>query len=171
MEIIDLYDKDRVRTGKTMVRGEPVPRGYFKSVVHLCIFNNKGEMLIQQRQPTKRSMPDLWDFSVAGAVSAGETPCEAIHRETLEELGLDIDFTNERPYFTINFELGFDDYFIINNFNVDINSLKIQAEEVKAVKWARKCEIISMIKQGKFIRYNCLNLVYSMRKARNGYIG
>lgn len=171
MEIIDLYDKDRVRTGKTMIRGEPVPKGYFKSVVHLCIFNSKGEMLIQQRQPTKRSMPDLWDFSVAGAVSAGETPCQAIRREAKEELGLDIDFTNERPHFTINFELGFDDYFIINNFNIDLSKLKIQEEEVKSVKWARKCEIISMIKQGKFIHYNCLNLVYSMRKSRNAYIG
>ncbi len=171
MEIIDLYDKDRIKTGKTIVRGEPVPRGYFKSVVHLCIFNSKGEMLIQQRQPTKKSMPDLWDFSVAGAVSSGETPCDAIHRETMEELGLDIDFSHERPYFTVNFELGFDDYFIITNYDVDITKLHIQQEEVKDVKWAKKGEIISLIKQGKFIKYNCVNLIYSMKKARNAYIG
>ena len=57
MELFDLYTADRVKTGKTMVRGEPVPEGCYRIVVHICIFNEQGQMLIQQRQPFKRGWP------------------------------------------------------------------------------------------------------------------
>jgi hypothetical protein len=39
MEIWDLYTKDRVRTGRQIRRGEPVPAGFFHLVVHICLFN------------------------------------------------------------------------------------------------------------------------------------
>ena len=48
-EIIDLYDVNREHTGLTAVRGEKLPEGTYRMVVHVCIFNNKGEMLIQKR--------------------------------------------------------------------------------------------------------------------------
>ena len=54
MEAWDLYTQDRVKTGQTMLRGDPVPEGLFHLQVHVCIFNEQGEMLIQQRQSTKR---------------------------------------------------------------------------------------------------------------------
>ena len=43
-ELIDLYNVDRERTGMTAVRGEDLPEGTFRMVVHVCIFNSKGEM-------------------------------------------------------------------------------------------------------------------------------
>ena len=38
--------------------------------------------------------------------------------------------------------------------DVDINSLSLQYEEVKAVKWATLDEILQMIKSGEFIPYH-----------------
>ena len=47
MELFDLYTADRVKTGRTMVRGEPVPENYYRLVIHVCIFAPDGRMLIQ----------------------------------------------------------------------------------------------------------------------------
>ena len=44
MEILDLYDKDKKITNLQISRGVKVPKGYYRLVVHICIFNNKGEM-------------------------------------------------------------------------------------------------------------------------------
>ena len=62
MELLDLYTEDRVRTGKTMVRGTVVPEGLCRLVVHVCIFDSRGRMLIQQRQPFKSGWSNYWDF-------------------------------------------------------------------------------------------------------------
>ncbi len=57
-------------------------------VVHMHLFNSKGELFLQKRAMTKDLLPGYWDTSVGGHMSPGETPEEALKRETLEELGL-----------------------------------------------------------------------------------
>ena len=109
-------------------------------------------MLIQQRQPFKQPYPNLWDMSVGGGSVAGETSRESAHRELLEELGIEHNFENERPYFTINFENGFDDFYFIEK-DIDITTLTLQESEVQAVKWASKEEIIDLRKREQFIPY------------------
>ena len=96
MEYWDLYTKDRIRTEKRIKKGESVPKGYFRTVVHVAIFNSKGEMLIQQRQDDKKLWANLWDVTVAGSVMAGETSVEAAQRETLEEIGYRFGFQERK---------------------------------------------------------------------------
>jgi isopentenyldiphosphate isomerase len=48
-------------------------------------------MYLQKRAKSKDRFPGRWDTSVGGHVALGETPEEAIHRETREELGIDLD--------------------------------------------------------------------------------
>ena len=153
MERFDLYDSHRRFTGRTIARGKDVPDGLRRLVVHVCVFNAKGEMLIQQRQPFKEGWPNLWDVSVGGGVQAGETTQQAARRELQEELGLEFDFENETPMLTTTFRKGFDDIYIIHA-EPDLNSLRLQPEEVQAVRWAGKDEIVTMIESGTFIPYS-----------------
>ena len=61
-------------------------------VVHLHVFNSKGEIYLQKRAPDKDIQPGKWDTSVGGHVDYGEGIEEALRREVREELGM-TDFT------------------------------------------------------------------------------
>ena len=152
MELWDIYDIARNKTNRAMVRGEDFNKGDYHMVVHICIFNSKGEMLIQQRQPFKEGWPNMWDITVGGSAIKGDTSQMAVERELLEELGIKINMQNIRPHLTINFDNGFDDVYLIQK-DIDIADLTLQYEEVQCAKWASKEEIFSMIDSGEFIPY------------------
>lgn len=57
-------------------------------VVHLHVFNSKGEIYLQRRPEWKDIQPGKWDTAVGGHVDYGETPEEALRREVREELGI-----------------------------------------------------------------------------------
>ena len=170
MELFDLYTAEREKTGKTMVRGEPTPEGYYRLVVHICIFDGQGRMLIQQRQPFKRGWSGMWDISVGGAAVAGDSSRTAARRELKEELGLEADFTDARPVLTIHWENGFDDYYVLT-MPVEPDTLKLQYEEVQAVRWAGMEEILRMIDEGSFIPYekSLIGLLFSRRNHRGSH--
>ena len=151
MEIMDLYDKNRQKTDKTYIRGSAQPKGFYRMVVHVCIFNSKGELLIQQRTLNKK-MPGLWDVTCGGAVSTHESSQMGAQRELFEEMGIDIDFKYLRPLLTANFPLGFDDFYVINK-DIDIETLVLQKEEVADAKWASLDDVLKLRREGKFVKY------------------
>jgi mutator protein MutT len=63
-------------------------------VVHLHVFNSKGEVYLQRRPEWKDIQPGKWDTAVGGHVDYGETPEDALRREVREELGI-TDFVPE----------------------------------------------------------------------------
>ena len=168
MELWDLYTKDRKKMGQTMIRGEKQPEGTYRIVVHLCLFNDKGEMLIQQRQPFKKGWSNMWDITVGGSAVAGDESWQAIQRETKEELGLDIDFSDKRPSITVSFPGGFDDMYVVNK-DIDLNELKLQYEEVEKVKWADKEEIFALLDEEAFIPYpkSYIEFLFHLREYGN----
>lgn len=165
MERFDIYDENRNLTGRTKGRGEKLEEGEFRLVVHVVIFNSKGEMLIQQRQPFKKSWPNFWDLSVGGCAISGETSKQTAQRELFEELGIDLDFSKLRPKITFNFDEAFNDVFIIEK-DIDLNDLNLQYEEVQTAKWATEEEVLSLIEEGAFIPYSesYLSLLFYMHK-------
>lgn len=165
MELWDLYDENRIKLGRTMVRGKKQPEGTHRIVVHACIFNSKGEMLIQQRQPFKSGWSNMWDVTVGGSAVSGDTSQTALERELCEELGINLSFQGMMPAITINADGVFDDFYIAVRDDIDISTLKLQYSEVKEVKWASRNDIIKMIEEGSFIPYHesFINLLFFMR--------
>lgn len=171
MELWDVYDVNRRKTGETMVRGSAYAQGAYHLVVHICIFNDKGEMLIQQRQPFKEGWSNLWDVTVGGSAVCGDDSQSAAERELAEELGLHIDLHGIRPHLSITFDHGFDDIYLIER-NVDLSELKLQYEEVQNARWASMEEILSMIDNGEFIPYypHLIRLLFEMHLRHYGAI-
>lgn len=171
MELWDLYDRDRIPTGEIHQRGTPLPQGRYHMVVHVVIFNTRGEMLIQQRQPFKEGWPNLWDVTVGGSAVAGDNSRTAAQRETMEEIGLRIDLSAEQPKLTIPFDVGFDDIYTLV-MDVDLATLHLQESEVQAVKWASEEEVLAMLADGRFIPYHrtFIQLLFALRNSRGAHV-
>jgi isopentenyldiphosphate isomerase len=162
-EIWDVYDKSRTLTGKKHIRSIPLEAGEYHLVVHICIYNSKGEILIQKRQPWKKGWPGMWDLSAAGSAVTGDDSRTAAIREVKEELGIDLELTNENVQFTIEFSCGFDDYWIIKR-DIEIKELSLQYEEVEQAKWVSKEEFIEMINNGDAIPYTFIDRIFDCCK-------
>ncbi len=165
MERWDVYDIEKSKTGRTIARMEPLGKGEFTLVAFVCVFNSKNEMLIQQRQSTKRGWPDQWEISAGGAVMAGETSRIAAERETWEEIGLKVDLKDTRACLTVCEEHCFIDIYLTER-DVELSSLRLQKEEVQAVKWANQEEILAMIESGKFVPFypSLIGYLFDQRK-------
>ncbi len=58
-------------------------------VVHLHLFNSRGELFLQHRPAWKDIQPNRWDSGVGGHVDFGEDVASALMRESREELGVE----------------------------------------------------------------------------------
>ena len=164
MELVDLYDENRAPLGKTAERYGKKGPGEYRTVVHVCLFNSRGQLLIQKRTDGKRVWPGMWDVSVGGGVDAGETSRQGAEREFREELGYPLDLTGLRPSITVNFGGGFDDFYIVVK-DLDETALVLQEEEVSAVRWVTMEELLAMVDDGRFISYpkSFLQFLFDMR--------
>ena len=67
--------------------------GRIYRTVSLILFNLDGDFLIQRRSFSKATFAGKWQNSAAaGHVQIGESYLDAIHRETIEEIGLNLRF-------------------------------------------------------------------------------
>lgn len=93
-EIFPIVDEDGKVTGSAS-RGECHNGSkLLHPVVHLHVFNSKGDLYLQRRPDWKDIQPGKWDTAVGGHIDFGETPEEALRREVREELGI-TDFVPE----------------------------------------------------------------------------
>ena len=89
-EIIDVIDSQNRVIG-SCIKDEIYSKNHLHRIVHVLIFNDKGEMLLQLRSKNKSYLPGYWGTSVGGHVMSGETPEQAALREMEEELGVKLE--------------------------------------------------------------------------------
>lgn len=133
-------------------------------MVHVCLFNKQGEMLIQRRSLEKKGYPGYWDVSVGGGVLAGEGGREAAMREVREELGIAVSIPGPAAV-TLAFEGGFDDYFLAD-WNGALSDLTLQKEEVMDARWASSEEMLAMLDDGTFAPFwpSFLQLLFDLHR-------
>lgn len=68
-------------------------------VVHLHVYNSRGDLYLQKRPDWKDIQPGKWDTSVGGHVDYGEDVVSALKREAYEELGI----TDFEPVFLMRY--------------------------------------------------------------------
>lgn len=71
--------------------------GLLHCIVHIWIYNRKGELLFQHRAPDMETYPDLLDASVGGHVEIGRTYEQAAIQEMKEETGHVISLSDLHP--------------------------------------------------------------------------
>ena len=88
-ELLPLVDENGNITGAA-TRGECHNGSMMMHpVIHLHVFNSKGELYLQKRPEWKDIQPGKWDTAVGGHIDLGEHVEQALFREAGEELGIE----------------------------------------------------------------------------------
>ena len=143
-ELVEILDEDGKFTDDVKPKKAAHKYGYWHQASQIWIYNSKGEILLQKRAKDKDSYPGLWDISVAGHVSAHETPENAALREMREEIGVELK-TNELKKIDVRKdslkipELDWNNNEFVHvflwRFNGNINKLKLLDGEVESLKF------------------------------------
>ena len=86
-EQFDIADENDHVIG-TKPRSEVHEKNLLHRAVHILVFNEAGELLLQKRSAWKDREPSKWDSSAAGHLEPGEDYEAGAIRETEEELGI-----------------------------------------------------------------------------------
>ena len=153
-EYFDVLNSKGEYTGKTESREKCHKEGLWHKAVVVFIVNSKGQVLLQKRSSNKKMWPNMWDITAGGHVLSGEFGFQAIIRECKEEIGITLD-KNDIMFIGATTSTNIKGDIVNNHFNesyiankdIDINSLKLQKEEVSEAKWVDREEIINRINQ------------------------
>ena len=167
MELWDIYDKNKQKTGRTMKRNDWCLKDdeYHLTVLGVIV-RPDGKFLITQRVMTKSWAPGWWEVS-GGGVMAGEESEDAVKREILEETGLDVSGCEGGYVFSYHRENPGegDNYFVdIYRFVMDFDEsdVKVQEAEAAGFKLATVEEIKELAKQGIFLHYDSIKKAFEL---------
>ena len=120
MEKVVLVDQNDKQIG-TMEKMEAHEKALLHRAFSIFIFNDKNELLLQQRALSKYHSPGLWTNTCCSHPREEEKTIDAAHRRMKEEMGFDCDF-EEAFSFIYNSDVGqglveheFDHVFIGNS--------------------------------------------------------
>ena len=165
MELWDIYDKNKVRTGRTMERNHfNLADDEYHLTVLGVIMRPDGRFLITKRVKTKAWAPGWWEVS-GGAAQAGEESEEAVRREVKEETGLDVSNAEGGFLFTYHRENPGegDNYFVdVYRYVMDVNEsdIHLQEEETDGFRFATAEEIKELADKGIFLQYDSIKQAF-----------
>lgn len=165
MELWDIYDENKQRTGRTMVRNDwnMKPGDYHLSVLGV-IRRPDGKFLLTKRSGDKAWAPGCWEVS-GGAAVAGEDSRDAILREVREETGLDVSSCPGELLFTYRRDnpKEKDNYFVdVYRFELDFSEedIRLQEEETEGYMVASREQIDALGEQEMFLHYKSIQQAF-----------
>lgn len=153
-ELIDLLDENEIKIGKTATRKEVHKKGLWHRAIVVALINDNNQILLQQRSYNKEKNAGMWDISVAGHLSAGDTSKMGAIRELKEELNVDcseneleyiLTYKDQRIIREDFIENQFYDFYILKKNDIEISDIVVQESEVEQVKYIEVNELKSMI--------------------------
>jgi len=155
-EYLDIVGKNDKPTGEKRLRSEAHSTGLLHRSVHVYIFrenNSRIEFLAHLRAPDVDLYPNCWDSRFGGHLKSGQMWKGAAVVELEEETGLRTDISellkgpkriSERN--PKNREVNQVYYY---QFDGDIESLKLQDDEVIGAKWLEKDKLANEIQKNQ----------------------
>ena len=145
METFDIYTADGMRTGRTAPKGTLCGEGEYYLGAHMYLYNSQGRFLLQKRAETKAIMPGEWEIHM-GHAAAGENGLDTARRELAEEIGVVVpaeDFVHVARFVWRRYHHLIDVFFC--RADPELSELTLQEEEVSAVKWISREEMIAFV--------------------------
>lgn len=138
-EFFPIVDEEGNVVGKTTRKECHSGSFILHPVVHLHVFNSKGELYMQKRSEDKDIQPGKWDTSVGGHVDLGESVETALRREASEELDIKEFF----PVFAFMYPYRSDrEYELVNSYFTTYDKpLTPNPEEISEGRFWTKDEI------------------------------
>lgn len=117
-------------------------------IVAVWLTNSRGEVLLAQRAKTVHIQPGLWGPAAAGTVTHTQTYEQAAYHELAEEIGIDNVELVEAGKFRVNRNRGERRMCMVYVGKTDrtIASLQLQREEVGAVRWCSRQDLVQDMK-------------------------
>lgn len=150
-EILDLYNENGEPTGGTVLRGTPVPHGYYLMLVSILTLRSDGRFLITKRAPEKK-YAGRWEIT-GGCVQSGETAVQGALRELREETGICgtaaelTDCGIRRRGFYIH------RFFLIHK-DIPEDAVVLQQGETDAYRWVSPAEYRRLMRTGRTIPHH-----------------
>ena len=144
----------------------PKQEAHEKGVLHrafsVFIFNEKNELMLQQRAMHKYHSPGLWTNTCCSHQRDGETSLEAGKRRLFEEMGFSTDLKETTSFiYKAPFDNGLTehelDHILIGNFEGIPN---INTEEVATWKWKDLEEVKNDIKANPEIYTEWFKIIF-----------
>ncbi len=115
--------------------------GLWHRGVHVFLFNEQGEMLIQKRSASRASNPLRLDCSVSEHVQAGEDYAEAAIRGLREELGIEGIELSPFIKFRMNYGINDNEISVIYKGKIDSQQIDFDKNEIEEVFYMSMDEI------------------------------
>ena len=148
-EIIGIYDENdnyiRKDTRKNMRKNNLIHR-----CTDIVVVNSKNEILVQTRSTKKEYCPGYLDAVVGGVVGDGEDVDICAEREIKEEIGIDINKTEQKLKFISKFFFEEDicrvwTYcYLLKLTDNEIKDIKFCDHEITSAQWIHKDKLIKM---------------------------
>lgn len=150
-ELWDVYDINRVPTGRLHRRADPMAEGDYHIVVHVWVRNSRGEFLITQRSPNK-GFPNMWE-TTGGSAVAGDNSLSAAIREVKEETGLTLLPENGHCLLQLVGDCYFADIWLFEQ-EFDLDRIVLQEGETINAMAADRRTVSQMLQDGLFVPYS-----------------